>query len=110
MLVNGTQDEEMIYKKSTAMQDWLFGFELANTITVLTLSGVHILTSSADLLEGIADVRPEGLPDLSTTLHRSAAGDNSQNFDNLLTIIRESLEGVRARSSSSLSSLNLTFH
>ena len=94
-MANGTPDEEIIYKKSTALQDWLFGFELENTVMVFTERGVHILTPKADLLTGIVDARPADRPELSTTLYPVEAGDNAQSFDRLLLTIRGSLEGVR---------------
>ena len=95
VVTNGTPDEEIIYKKSTALQDWLVGFELENTVMVFTERGVHILTSKADLLSGVADARPADRPELSTALYPMEAGDNTQNFERLLAIIRDDLEGVR---------------
>ncbi len=44
VLTNGTTDEEIIYKKSTAIQVWLFGFEMENTVVVVTDKKVLILT------------------------------------------------------------------
>lgn len=90
MLVNGTLDEEVIYKKSTAMQDWLFGFEIENTIMVFTGQGaVHILTSARDQLEGIESAHA------ATTVHSLPVGDNSEAFGTLIGILRDNLEGVR---------------
>jgi nucleosome binding factor SPN SPT16 subunit len=94
VVTNGRPDEDIIYKKSTALQDWLVGFELENTVMVFTERGVHILTSQADLLGGIADARPADWPELSTALYPAVeAGDNTQNFERLLAITRDNLEG-----------------
>jgi hypothetical protein len=96
VVANGTPDEEIIYKKSTALQDWFFGFELENTVMVFTEREVHVLTTKPDLLAGIADARPDDRPELSTTLHAAEVGqDNTQHFDKLLSVIRDNLEGVR---------------
>ena len=45
VFVNGEPDEEIIYKKSTALQSWMFGMEMQDTVIVITESSILILTT-----------------------------------------------------------------
>jgi len=46
VFVNGELDEEIIYKKSTALQSWMFGMEMQDTVIVITDSSILILTTA----------------------------------------------------------------
>ena len=37
--------DDVVYQKSIALHDWLFGYELAETLMLFTQSALHILTS-----------------------------------------------------------------
>lgn len=53
----GSTSEELRYTKSLAMQLWLFGYELPDTIMVFLKHSVHFITSGkkASLLQSLAD-------------------------------------------------------
>jgi nucleosome binding factor SPN SPT16 subunit len=92
VFTNGTTDEEIIYKKTTAFQTWLFGNEMEDTITVTTLNQVIILTR-ANTASELGPIVSQTTTPVSTQILSINAGDNTDNFNQLIDAIRSSGQG-----------------
>lgn len=115
VFINGELDEEIIYKKSTALQSWMFGMEMHNTITVLAETGILILApaetgfplflciffvyqytetilSAAEKLQFAKGTKIEG-HELSLQILVKEE-DCAANFDQLIKAIKQSKAGV----------------
>ncbi|CAD6184168.1 unnamed protein product [Caenorhabditis auriculariae] len=86
----GSDEDAAQYSKSVSFQTWLTGFELKDTLILLTKKGVHILGNNrkADFFLSVVSESPRGSVPPVKVHHRDKSNKDAKNFENFLEYIK----------------------
>uniref|UniRef100_A0A6M2DW00 FACT complex subunit n=1 Tax=Xenopsylla cheopis TaxID=163159 RepID=A0A6M2DW00_XENCH len=87
-------DEDIVYSKSGSLQNWFFGYELTDTLTVLTEKAIFFLSSKKkiDFLRPIENKEDSGIPEIKLLIRDRNDKDKS-NFEKIIDGIKVSRKG-----------------